>query len=479
VATQLETLRSGVVNFATQAQLFVEAKKGILGEIMEREKLLFRTVLGLSIFHLLLIIFLSPDQLLNDEPRYFSGANNLTKGYFVEEKLPDFTNGPGYPMLLAPVMGLLGFEFDRMIQDPDTFEFYVPGESGEPLKNLKWRLLPLRLLNIPFLAIGYLAIYFASKLLIPSRWALAVMLAMALNPFQLRWVPMIMTENVTPMLFGLFAWAYIKGLQAKSFSWKLVILAGLAFAWLAMTRTMFGYVALGALLSAPVLCLIDGYREKLKAATIPFVAALIFCIPYLSYTHHHTGKVFCWATNGTELLYWITSPHEGEYGSWLQEKWVKGDPLLAENHLSFIQSASELPPIEREERWMEGVKKHLESEGVEKALVRNYAANLCRVFFNVPRSRKFENFPKLVWALTGFVVFLGMAGATIVTLWKWRDVHMAIKLLLLCFGIYFCGVLLLPAEPRYLIPVFPAIFLWIAYVLSQLVEVRVSFRPVT
>lgn len=473
---QHDLFRAVLMDFSNRIRLFLTQRSRQVQDVVRTEKPLFRTVLGLAFFHLCLIIILSPDQLLNDEPRYFSGANNLTKGYFVEEELPDFTNGPGYPLLLTPMMSLLGFEFDRMIQDPENFEFYIPDENGEALQDLKWRLLPLRLLNVPFLAFGFIAIYFAAKLLIPSRWALAVVLVVALNPFQLRWVPMLMTENVTPMLFGCFAWAYIKGVQTKNLSWKLVALAGIAFGWLAMTRTMFGYVALGAAISVPLFCLLDRHRSKLRAATYPFVAALVFCIPYLTYTHHHTGKFFCWATNGTELLYWITSPYEGEYGSWLQEKWVKDDPLLVGNHLAFIQSASGLPPMEREDRWMEGVKAHLESDGIEKALVRNYVANVSRVFFNVPRSRKFENFPKLVWTLTGFVVFLGMAAATLFTLWRWKRVAVEIKLLLLCFGIYFCGVLLLPAEPRYLIPVFPAIFLWIGYVFSRLVEIRFVLR---
>ncbi len=433
----------------------------------------------LAAFYLVLVLAFSPDQLKNDEPRYFTGANNLTKGYFVAPDTPDFTNGPGFPLILTPVMSLLGFEFDGLVQDPANYEYFVPGASGNYLPDLKWPLLPLRLLNVLFLTAGAFVIYRASRLIVSRKAALLIAVAISLNPLQLRWVPLMMTENVTPLLFGSFAWAYIKGLQHGRFSWKWTLLAGLAFCVLALTRTMFGYVALGALISIPVFCFLDGHVRLLKQAAAPFAVALLGCLPYLAYTHHHTGKLFCWATNGPELLYWITSPHEGEYGSWLQEKWVIDDPVLAKNHLTYLQSVAKLPIAERADAWMEGVRKNLEAENIKSALVRNYAANLCRVFFNVPRSRKYENFPKLVWTLTGSL-FAGLIFlALIPTLYGWRKLRVELKLLLLCVGIYFCGVILLPAEPRYLIPVFPVIFLWLAYVCEQLVEIRVKLQPST
>ena len=60
---------------------------------------------GLAIYVLLAFLCHS-DQLIWDEGRYLDGARNLSHGFFVPDDNPNFLNGPGYPLVLLPVVAL-------------------------------------------------------------------------------------------------------------------------------------------------------------------------------------------------------------------------------------------------------------------------------------------------------------------------------------------------------------------------------------
>jgi hypothetical protein len=79
---------------------------------------------------------------------------------------------------------------------------------------------------------------------------------------------------------------------------------------------MFGYVLLAALVIGAIAWLAS--RDDMhKRATLAVGLALVFCLPYLGYTSALTGQPFCWATSGGIQLYWMSSPHEGEKGDWI------------------------------------------------------------------------------------------------------------------------------------------------------------------
>ncbi|MEM0897755.1 MAG: hypothetical protein AAGJ79_12830 [Verrucomicrobiota bacterium] len=443
-----------------------------------RDEVPLRSVLVIfAIFYGLLILIFSPDQLKNDEFRYFQGAHNLSQGFYVTEENPDFTNGPGYPLLLVPMISLLGFEFDEVYLDPEDLMYYVPGPDGKPIENLKVRLLPLRLHNALYLVAGLFMTFKAARLFLTARTSILIVLVIGLNPFQLRWVPFMMTESLTPLVSASFVWAYVKLLREDRFSWKYALLAGALFGYLALTRTIFGYVATAGIFLIPVFALIIGKRELVVRSVTPMILALGFCLPYLAYTYKHTGRVFCWATNGGELLYWITSPHDNEFGSWQQERWIREDEELSKHHLEFVQHVNSLPVLERTAAWEEGIRRNLETEGVEKALVRNYVANFCRSFFDMPRTKMYQSFSKLIWAVSGACFFFPGLVAGLIFLFRWRACTREIKLLMFIVSIYAGGAFLLPSLPRYWIPMLPAILIWMGYVFTRLLSIDVRLRP--
>ena len=59
-------------------------------------------------------------------------------------------------------------------------------------------------------------------------------------------------------------------------------------------------------------------------------------IPYLTYTYYHTGKIFYWATSGGNNLYWLTTPYEGEYGSWLNFEKLKRESTVEHSGIYFV-----------------------------------------------------------------------------------------------------------------------------------------------
>ncbi|MEE9320539.1 MAG: glycosyltransferase family 39 protein [Granulosicoccus sp.] len=428
------------------------------------DRLRTQSLVLLGFFYLLIIVVFSQDYLAYDEPRYYDGAHCITKGYFASDDRPDIANGPGYPLLLAPVVSILDFEDSRIAVGSAQYDFFIPDASGQPIQNLKWRLFPLRALNALFLIAGVFVAYKTARLIVSSQSAMILATVIALNPQQLKWLPYLASENITPLLFGLFAYFYIKGLQSGQFSIKYTLLAGLAFCALALTRSLFGYVALAALFVTPVFMLLDQNRTQLTKATLPFAFALLFCAPYLAYTQHYTGKFFHWSTVGPELIYWITSPHEKETGSWMFEQWVYDDPELSANHGQFLKEVAATPLKDREAKWSEGVMHNLQHPNIVKALVRNYTANLSRVFTNAPRTHTRGGLSKIFWILNGLIFLAAILLALIPTVARWRSIRVEVKALLVVSSIYFGGVIMLPAEPRYLIPILPALYLWMAHV---------------
>ena len=403
----------------------------------------FRYVLiGLMVFYAILVAIFSPDDLVGDEGRYLFYAENLTHGFYVPPDVPDFTNGPAYPAILTPFVML-----------------------NAPL----WM---MRGLNVFFLGGAVFLFYQTVRLYASARWALVFSIAFGLNPIQLRYIAHAKTEAVSLFFFCAFVWGLAKLLSTDRLEWRWLIHASLAFFALTMTRVLFGWVATAALVAVPVCCLMFGYRQQLLRAVAPFALSLVLCVPWLAFTHHHTGKHFCWSTNGGELIYWITSPYDGEWGSWFSLEDLSQMPEAAARHMRVSARIESAPLSEQDALWTEHAKENFREH--PGALVRNLAANLNRIFFAFPRSYQAEELKTIFWVIpTGVVLFLA-AGAVYPTFRAWRRIPLAIKVVGLTGLIFFGGSVLLPASPRYLLPVVPAMLWWLSYVYGNLIRIHIE-----
>jgi 4-amino-4-deoxy-L-arabinose transferase-like glycosyltransferase len=403
-------------------------------------------LLGGSVLALYIVITMLVDRpdLIWDEGRYLKGAANLTKGSFVPQESPDIVNGPGYPLVLAPLLAL------------------------------KMPLLALRLLNSVFMA---LAVWLGYRAVLPYAgrgWALAVALVTALHPSLLRVAPYLMTESLAVCCAAGFAWAFTAALRGEKTSWFLVLVAALAFGWLTMTRVFFGNVIMASvLLMMLLLPFWRSARSILCRALLVLGLAFVLCVPWLAYTKSKTGDTLCWSTNAGELLYWASSTSHGENGHWFSDVDAINKPeLVANGHREFYQAHYYLPVKEREAALKKRAWENLRANPV--GAFKNWLCNWGRLVLGWPRSFHAEELLMLVLVAANVPLVLSVCLALAVGCVKWRLIPAEVQLLALMFFIYMGGTSLLPGLPRYTLVVWPWIGLVLATVLSRHLRVRVA-----
>lgn len=382
-----------------------------------------------------------PD-LIWDEGRYLWFAENLTQGFYVPPDQPDILNGPGYSLVLAPLVAL-----------------QVP-------------LLGLRMLNALFMA---LAAWFSFRAVLPyagSRWALAVALVTAVHPNLVRTAPFLMTEALAVSCIAGFAWAFTAAVRAENWRWGPIVAAAFAFGWLILTRVFFGNVLMaGTAFLLLGIIIFKSQRGRLLRAITVMALTFCICLPWLAYTKAKTGDTLCWSTNGGELLYWATSTQPGENGHWFSEEDVLVMPeLVANGHRDYYQKNFHLPVKEREAALKSKALENIRANPV--GVFRNWLCNGCRLLFGFPRSFLPEELITVVLVLVNSpIVFLVLATIG-VGLKYWRTLPLEIVLLAGLAFIYLGGTSLLPGLPRYTIVVWPWIGLGMAGVLPRHVRLK-------
>lgn len=399
---------------------------------------------GVLVFYVLVTFLANRPDLIWDEGRYLDYALNLTRGYYVSPEKPDIVNGPGYPLVLAPLV------------------------------HLKAPFLAMRMVNALFMA---LAAWFSFRAVLPytgRRWALAVALVTAFHPSLIRTAPYMMTEPLALACIAGFAWAFTHALWAPSWRIPVILAAALAFASLIMTRVFFGNVLLAMLaLVAVLLAFWRAQRRMLSRALTILLLTLALCVPWLAYTKSKTGNLLCWSTNGGELLYWATSTKPGENGHWFSEEDAQTKPeLIANGHRDFYKANYYLPVKQREEALK---KKAFENIRANPAGVfKNWLCNWGRLLFGFPRSYQPEELVMLVLVVVNAPILCVVLFACALGLRYWRATPPELILLAAMILIYLGGTSLLPGLPRYTVVIWPWIGLATAGVLSRHVRMSVA-----
>ena len=154
---------------------------------------------------------------VQDETRYLGFADNLTHGFYSPPEAVQLWSGPGYPLLLAPFRAV-GFG---------------PGA--------------LRLLNAPLLFAAVWCFFRFLRNHFPDRAALLGAGALGLYFPVWKFLPVLMTEALALCLVCLLLWTWSEILRRERISWAWLAAAGIAFAWLSLTRAIFGYVLFACL----------------------------------------------------------------------------------------------------------------------------------------------------------------------------------------------------------------------------------------
>jgi hypothetical protein len=411
------------------------------------------------IVFIVLVFFFHKESSEGDEGRFISYANNLCNGFF-SPPAPnvDLGNGPGYPLIIMPIIAL-----------------------GLPM-------VYVILLNAFFYYFSIIFLYKTLELLVSYRLTLigSFFWAFFYNIYEFMFVTVSEVFSfllVTAVLFyTVKAFTPLAGKTPR----KYLYLSGFAFAFLILTRPIFGYVLLVMLLGCCFLLLFKRNSVNLRNSVSILLIGFAFITPYLIYTYNLTGKFFYLSSSGGNNLYWMTTPYEGEYGSWCRDPTFKPDTL---SESKYIPEARELIKNNHIQNFREiymakgsvaqdDVYKQIAVKNIKEHPLKffsNCYSNIGRILFNSPFSYKLQNPSTLLRIpLTGIILVL-MVFSALPTLVNWKRINFSVKFAF-CFAfIYLGGSVFGSAETRMFTTVVPFLLFWVFYIIEKTIKVNMKF----
>ena len=216
-----------------------------------------------------------------DEGRYYMYAQNLLRGYYSPANEVYLWNGPGYPLLLVPLLF-----------------FKLP---------LIW----FTLLNAVFQYISVVLLYKTLILYVKSSRALFFSCFWACYYIAFKEMGLIYTESFTVFLIVAFQYCFVMTFRTQCKK-RHILLAGSLLGYIILTKVIFAYVVL-ALLFLSLLSILMLRRIIYRKSWMILGIALLVNLPYLLYTYHISGKLFYWANSGGSSLFQSPySPLNGE-----------------------------------------------------------------------------------------------------------------------------------------------------------------------
>lgn len=395
----------------------------------------------LAIYATLVIVF-SKDHLIIDEASYLAYVDNLLKGYYSPPPPDiDLWHAPGYPIIITPFIA-----------------------AGFPL-------LVIRLLNALFLFFAIIIFYRLMQKLVSEK--LALLAAIAMGCYWLAWkgLPVIMTECFVFFLVTEIAWASYKAFNEEKLITRYSLQLAFLLGYLALTRFLFGYVLIAAALISAVLWLFRR-RQQNKKALMVFVFAFLVTIPWLFYTWSLTGRVLYWGNSGGTTLYWISTPHEEEYGDWFNEELEPNGSVdgnvpdaherLEANHRQELNEIMQHRGVAKDDAYKKKAFENIRSHPGKYA--KNVVANAGRLLFNYPMSYRKHGIGTLLNMAPNILLVIAMIVLFIPSIKARKQIPFFIKFLLLIAAIYFAGSLLVSGTIRMFYILFPILTLWLFYI---------------
>jgi len=260
--------------------------------------------------------------------------------------------GPGYPLVLIPFI----------------------------VFRLPW--IAAKCVNAIFLFGAIIYVYGLTRRYLARNTALLTTLSLGLYPPFLREVHHLVSENLVFLLVCGFMFHFCAVYNSPRLRRLHLAVASLYLAYLALTKVFFGYV----IAVAAILCLgalLWRRAPELRSALAIFLVALIWCVPYLWYTHSLTGRIFYWGTSGGLSLYCMSTPYPNELGSWFSAQDVKENPELAP-HREFFAKLEGLSDVEHDDALKKQAIYNIIHHPAKYA--QNWVANVGRLLFSYPHS---------------------------------------------------------------------------------------------
>lgn len=412
-------------------------------------------------FLLFLIVFALLNQTggHGDEGRYLMFAKNLVHGFYSPPPPNvDLTNGPGYPIIILPLM-LLGLS-----------KIYVI------------------LLNPFFYYFSIVLLYKALLKVVSYKTTLFFSFFWACYYLGYQNVILVATEPLTFLLVSLLTYSLVNLFQATDQKQiiKYIILGGFAFGYLVLTKIAFIYVLFAMLIGSVVLWAFYRKKSAYKKLSFLTITGFVTILPYLVYAYVLTGRMFYWNTNTGDSLYWMSTPYADEYGDW------KGYNLHQEpidfSGFNIPGTESTLIAHHQKDFNLLGQYSGYSKDSVFKAIairnikthplkyLQNCFYNVGRLVFHYPFSMAVQR-PKvlLVFPINGIILTL-MLFSLIPTFLNWRKLSVPLRFLLIFTFLYLGMSTLVTALVRMFTVIVPILVFWFAIIFERSVKINLRFH---
>lgn len=389
---------------------------------------------------------ISPD-CIADECRYISFAENLLNGFY-SPPAPNINlwSGPGFPIILMP---LVSIHADRSI---------------------------LILFNV-LISIGVIIVMFKTAILFLSQSkALIISLIWSLYYPHYQEIFTVLTEPFTTLLLISFAYFITKYIQNRK---KLAgLYSGIIFGFLVLTKVIFSYVLILLLFILLIFYLFKLNRKLMEQLIYVWIIAFSITLPYQLYTYHLTGKIYYFANSGGSSLYFMTSPHVGEFGEWNNTTFTANCGFSAEvpcnsekfkqNHLSFFEYLKNLDPISVDEKLKKRSLQNIKAHPVK--YLKNYINNFSRMLFNIPQSYFYQREQTIFRIIPNSFVFVFMVLGIIYSLMNYQKLPNSVLIIIIFVLSYLSIQLLVSSYPRHFNVIVPLILIWLAVVKENWID---------
>lgn len=408
-----------------------------------------------------------------DEGRYLMYAQNLTHGFFT---LPaphlDLGNSPGYPLIITPFTAL------------------------------KLPLIYIKLMNALFYYSSVVFLFKALNQIVSFKYALIFSVIWALYPNTFEAISYVLPEVFASSLVPLVIFFIIKVFKSDNGkqSRRYMLLAGLSFGYLALTKPIFGYVIIFMIVGTLLLWIIDRTNSNLRKSIAVLIIAFIITIPWLAYTYNITGKIFYWSSFGGNNLYWMSSPYENESGSYANYPFDSINDIyllpgsaeqIKQNHEKDFKQI--LENKEAQKLYIENgevigspytgviqdtILKRIALDNIKShpfKFILNCFSNAGRIFFNYPADYTPQKPSTLLRLPVNGTLLVFAAFCFVITVVKWKRILFPIRFLLFFGLLYLGGSLLGSAGSRMACLLVPVLLIWIAYIISKSLRIKLDW----
>ena len=393
------------------------------------------------------------DAMQGDEDYYYTFARNLLQRFHAPQNELNLWSGPGYPIFLMP------------------FVF------------LDLPLITITLFNALFQYMSVVFLYSVLVIYTTTKRAFVFSVFWACYYVAYQEMYSIYTESFTIFLISLILYFSIKAFNEDKLLSINFLLSGCLIGFLVLTKIIFGYVLLFLILSYLIYTLIKRNSYTKKALLI-LVVALAVNVPYLAYTYNSTNKLFYWGTSGGNILYWSSTPFEGEFGDWNNDTFTANcgnseyipcnAELFKKNHATDFEEINKYSGVERDDAFKRIALKNIKENPLK--YLKNCVLNVGRLFFGIPVSYFYQTPTSLLRIPPNSLILFFLLFNIFISILNIKKLKFEIIFLATVLLVYLGLSITVSASPRQLSVVVPIIILWTAYSAQQSVKLKLIWK---